>query len=126
MIGWNENGKLMKNGQESKAPYIALEYVEGGDFVDHLTTMGFFPERVCRYFSKQLLQVLHYIHSNGIAHRDIKCENILLDSNGNIRLADFGLFAPINGRDGSGILSSLVGTESFWAPEMFTQKNYSG
>lgn len=67
-----------------------------------------------------MLQVINYIHSRGIAHRDIKGENIILDNFGNIKLTDFGLFAPTEGRDGSGLLTTHLGTVGFWSPEMFT------
>ena len=47
------------------------------------------------------------MHSNGIAHRDLKCENMLLDSDYNIRISDFGLAAPLGGKDGPGYLNYL-------------------
>jgi serine/threonine protein kinase len=47
-----------------------------------------------------MLQALEYIHSRGVAHRDLKLENILLDSSFDIKIADFGLAGPIKGRDG--------------------------
>jgi carbon catabolite-derepressing protein kinase len=57
-----------------------------------------------------MLQVMHYIHSNGAAHRDLKPENILLDENFNVKVTDFGFAAPIQGRDGSGFLKTVLGT----------------
>ncbi len=53
---------------------------------------------------------MHYIHSNGAAHRDLKPENILLDENFNVKVTDFGFAAPIQGRDGSGFLKTVLGT----------------
>jgi serine/threonine-protein kinase HSL1 (negative regulator of Swe1 kinase) len=47
-----------------------------------------------------MLQALEYIHSSGVAHRNLKLEKILLDGSFNIKIADFGLAGPIEGRDG--------------------------
>ena len=73
-----------------------------------------------------MLQALQYIHSNGVAHRDLKPENILLDSSFNIKIADFGFAGPIEGRDGSGYLSSMKGTHAYMAPEIIFKEPYQG
>lgn len=69
---------------------------------------------------------MHYIHSQGIAHRDLKPENIMLDDEFNIRIADFGFAAPIEGRDGSGTLKTQLGTQSYMAPEILAREAYQG
>ena len=55
-------------------------------------------EAIARYYFGQLVNVIHYCHSQGLVHRDLKPENILLDKNFNIKLIDFGLTGPIEGR----------------------------
>lgn len=53
---------------------------------------------------------MHYMHIKGVAHRDLKPENIMLDDQYNIRFADFGFAAAIQGKDGSGFLKTILGT----------------
>ena len=69
---------------------------------------------------------IHYIHSHGFSHRDLKPENILLDKNYNIKIVDFGFACPLEGRDGSGINHSRVGTLGYMAPEIISRQPYQG
>lgn len=101
---------------------MVLDYVQGGCLLDFVRKQGRFDERFCRYYLKQILQALHYIHSQGFAHRDIKPQNILIDGNYNIKIADFGFAAPIEGRDGSGLLKTKKGTKGYQAPELVNAK----
>lgn len=69
---------------------------------------------------------MHYLHSSGVAHRDLKPENVLLDKEFNLRIADFGFVAPLQGKTGTGTLSTHLGTESYMAPEIHMRKEYQG
>jgi serine/threonine protein kinase len=69
---------------------------------------------------------LDYVHKAGFAHRDIKPDNILLDGNFNIKIADFGFAAPIAGRHGTGFLTTKLGTVPYQAPEINENRPYSG
>lgn len=66
------------------------------------------------------------MYNCSIAHRDLKLSNILLDNNYQLKIADFGLSAPLDGRDGSGFLSTNVGTENYMAPEIHLKLPYEG
>jgi serine/threonine protein kinase len=85
-----------------------------------------FSERIARFYFRQLIEALDYVHKKGAAHRDLKPENLLFDKNYNLKVADFGFAAPIDGRDGSGSLRTKLGTESYMAPEINMKKPYSG
>lgn len=77
--------------------------ITGGELFDYIANSGAFNEDVCKFYFKQMLQGIHYIHSRGFSHRDLKPENLLLDKNYNIKIVDFGFACPLEGRDGSGI-----------------------
>jgi len=80
-----------KNGQQIEVAYIAQEMIAGP-----------FSEEICKYYFKQILQGVHYIHSKGFSHRDLKPENILLDKLYDVKIVDFGFACPLEGRDGTG------------------------
>jgi len=69
---------------------------------------------------------MHYMHINSVSHRDLKPENIMLDKNFNVRFADFGFAANIQGKDGSGFLRTILGTTAYMAPELITKNIYQG
>lgn len=66
------------------------------------------------------------MHLNNVCHRDLKPENILLDENYNLKIADFGFSAHLDGQDGTGFLKSSLGTEGYMAPEINEKKIYLG
>ena len=72
------------------------------------------------------MEGLDYCHRNGVTHRDLKPENLLLDSNFDLKIADFGFAAPVEGRDGSGYLTTYRGTQSYMAPEIILGLPYKG
>ena len=70
--------------------FIIMEYVQGGELYSKLAMQGKMSENTCKRYFKEIMEAVHYCHSKNICHRDIKCENILVDSNDNIKIADFG------------------------------------
>ena len=71
-----------------------------------------------------MLSVIHYLHTEGVAHRDLKLENFMLDENFNLKLIDYGMAAPVDGRDGQGFLFTRLGTRGYQAPEILAFQPY--
>ena len=67
-----------------------MEFCEGGEIFEFLYQTGYFQTSICRHFLKQLLDGIEAVHSKGITHRDLKSENLLFDSEFNLKITDFG------------------------------------
>ncbi len=70
---------------------FVMEYMHGGDFSKLLQTYGRFDESTAKFYIAELVLAIEHLHSVGVVHRDLKPDNILLDSKGHIKLTDFGL-----------------------------------
>ena len=111
------SGRIIEN-----LVYIVMELVQGGLLFDLCQTMGAMGEDAGRFFLHQMLDAVAYIHTRRIVHRDLKLENILVDDNLNLKLADFG-FACYKNIDA---LQSYRGTMTYMAPEIKEGKQYKG
>jgi len=83
--------------------YIALEICEGGELFDFVANTGSFEESVCRYYFKQLINGLKGAHDSGVFHRDMKAENMFMDSNYDLKVGDFGFAAAWGKADSNGL-----------------------
>ena len=104
--------------------YLMMEYVEGGDLFDYITTNIYLSETIACHIYRQIISVLDYLTEMGISHRDIKPENILLDeSHKNIKVIDFGLSNYCKNKE---LLASSCGSPCYASPEMLSGKPYRG
>ncbi|CAK9160919.1 unnamed protein product [Ilex paraguariensis] len=100
--------------------YIYLEYVSGGSIYKLLQEYGQFGELAIRSYSQQILSGLAYLHAKNTVHRDIKGANILVDPNGRVKLADFGMAKHITGQS---CPLSFKGSPYWMAPEVIKNPN---
>uniref|UniRef100_A0AAY5L700 non-specific serine/threonine protein kinase n=1 Tax=Esox lucius TaxID=8010 RepID=A0AAY5L700_ESOLU len=102
---------------------IVMEYASRGDLYDYLCEKQRISEREARHFFRQIVSAVHYCHANGIVHRDLKLENILLDENCNIKIADFGLSNLYRGDE---YLQTFCGSPLYASPEIVNGRPYKG
>ncbi|KAL5192368.1 Mitogen-activated protein kinase kinase kinase 3 [Glycine soja] len=105
-------------GEETLSVY--LEYVSGGSIHKLLQEYGAFKEPVIQNYTRQIVSGLSYLHGRNTVHRDIKGANILVDPNGEIKLADFGMAKHINS---SSSMLSFKGSPYWMAPEVVMNTN---
>ncbi|ENN70860.1 hypothetical protein YQE_12438, partial [Dendroctonus ponderosae] len=115
--------KLYQVMETKSMIYLVSEYASQGEIFDHIARYGRMNEEQARIKFWQILLAVEYCHNRNIVHRDLKAENLLLDSNNNIKIADFGFS---NYFTTGGQLSTWCGSPPYAAPEVFEGKKYVG
>ncbi len=106
---------IFDRGEVEGSYFIVMEYVEGRTLKELIVTRGPCPVPVAISYVRQVLAALRYAHRNGIVHRDIKPHNVLVDHEGRVKVADFGI-----ARAGSSQMTeagSIIGTAQYLSPE---------
>ena len=105
--------------------FIIMEYVNGGSLESYVSKKKPLDERVARKYAADLVDAFVTVHQQGVCHRDLRIENLLLDSKSELKIADFGHAGLFRG--GYDIFSTMaVGSASHLAPEQLEGANYSG
>lgn len=102
---------------------FALELCAGGDLLNYVRKRRKLNENTAKVVFKQILKALEYCHNNGVLHRDIKLDNILLDSKGNVKVGDFGVSKIVNEGE---VMHDQCGTPAYIAPEILLDQGYTG
>lgn len=95
--------------QSPERIFFILDYVNGGELFYHLRKKIRFTEKETKFYAAELILALDHLHSLGFVYRDIKPENILLDSEGHLKLTDFGLSKAL-GNEAQDLTNTLCGT----------------
>uniref|UniRef100_A0A1A8FAR6 MAP/microtubule affinity-regulating kinase 3 n=1 Tax=Nothobranchius korthausae TaxID=1143690 RepID=A0A1A8FAR6_9TELE len=109
--------------ETEKTLYLVMEYASGGEVFDYLVAHGRMKEKEARAKFRQIVSAVNYCHQKNIVHRDLKAENLLLDADSNIKIADFGFSNEFT--EGSK-LDTFCGSPPYAAPELFQGKKYDG
>lgn len=105
--------------QTPKCIYMVLEYCQFGDFSRLLSVMKRLKDTHAKFYVAEIILALEYLHSLNIVYRDLKPSNLLIDSQGHIKLADFGL-AKENVTEAN-LAMSFCGSPAYLAPEMIAR-----
>lgn len=112
-----------KVGEQKKVCYLVMELVKGVELLEFLNECDEdMDESTLRYIFLQITKAIHELHKAGIAHRDIKLENIMLTETYEIKIIDLGYGIPLAGRSSSGFMKSRLGTYMYMAPEILNKQ----
>ncbi|KAL3318981.1 MAP microtubule affinity-regulating kinase 1 [Cichlidogyrus casuarinus] len=115
--------KLYEIIDTEKTLYLVMEYASKGELFDYLVNNGRINEKSARVKFRQIVSAVQYCHQKHIVHRDLKAENLLLDQDMNIKIADFGFS---NRFEPGKRLDTFCGSPPYAAPELFEGKEYDG
>ncbi|KAJ3385709.1 camp-dependent protein kinase catalytic subunit [Entophlyctis sp. JEL0112] len=108
-------GSLMDN----EHLYLVMEYIQGGELFTYLRNMDKLDNEAAKFYAAEVVLAFEYLHSADVVYRDLKPENLLIDTNGHIRVTDFGFAKHLNGR----LTHTLCGTPDYLAPEVVSVPN---
>lgn len=111
--------KVVRTYKDRRYVYFLTEVVIGGELYDAIRSIGLLSHAQAQFYTGSLVLALESLHERNIAYRDLKPENVLLDSQGYVKLIDFGCALKLKG-----ITFTLVGTPHYMAPEVIFGKGY--
>jgi len=121
---------MLQHEEKDHNHLIYMELAEGGELFSRVINSGMLKEEEAMKYFGQLMSAVAYMHSQGVVHRDLKLENVLLDAKDNCKVCDFGLAHMYDmTKDGKPILVTLqevCGSKSYCAPEVLAGLGYDG
>ena len=98
--------------------YLLMEYAPGGELYGRVQKLKSLPTNVVRFYIAEIAVALQFLHAHGLAYRDLKPDNVLIDVEGHVLLCDFGLVRPVDPNTKLVVNASAGGSTSYKAPEI--------
>ena len=108
--------------QTQERIYFVMNFIRGGELFKHLCESKYFSEEKTKFYAGIIGLALEYLHTHGIVYRDIKPDNILIDEDGYLKLADFGMAKFLKDKEKA---FSFCGTPEYFAPEIITREGHN-
>lgn len=116
--------KLLETFESIKHHLIVMELCPAGDLLNYVRKRRKLTENYAKFVFRDIIKGIAYIHQNGVVHRDIKLDNILLDGRGRVKIADFGVSRKV--KEKNEFLFDQCGTPAYMAPEIVREIGYLG
>lgn len=111
---------LIESFQDENNFYLVFDFIQGGEIFRLLRTENAFPNDVALFYVAEIILAFEHLHSQKIAYRDLKPENLLIASDGHLRITDFGFAKKIDDKS-----YTLCGTPEYLAPEIILQQGHN-
>ena len=109
--------------ENAESHFFVMDYLSGGRLFYHLKMEQKFDETKVKFYAAQIVLAFHYLHLKGVIYRDLKPENVILDSEGYIKITDFGIAKK--GVEGLKKSYTFCGTNEYIAPEFLQNKGHN-
>ncbi|KAI8799600.1 kinase-like domain-containing protein, partial [Cladochytrium replicatum] len=117
--------KLYQVVENEDECFVVMEYASGGELIEHIAAKGYLFEKEARKFFRQMISALDHCHLANVVHRDLKLENLLLNSERNLLISDFGLGRTFQSGDDD-LMKTFCGTPNYAAVELISGIPYAG